>query len=411
MTQERVVDEDKDEGEGEGMNRQAPRAFNRAIYDDHRENVFYGTDDGEQDGSFAEFEAFRNHYDNVKPQRKEDIHMISVVGGLYGLNLIPLWKPKKLTFFDINPAAVTYFDIIQKVWVASDSAAQFLQRLTDADYEVEGELAEFVRENIRLRRLDQLPRSRGSTKRTFEESWPIALEHFDLTKEILQSALQPIRTEPMESESFAVYIKAQNNLWIYASNITQFHYFELELDDPSNVVLLQIIHPAQPQLLDLSHFSGVPVRVHFEIPMYAQPLERIAATQKIRVQTNEAAPAIGTYSQAIRFENLVFTSGQTGRDPATGQLEQGLEAQTERTLANLDAILNAAGCRREDILKVTFLMADITDFKAIDQIYAAWLPGDGVTPPKPARTAQEVSKLPAGALIMIEMVAAVPSIE
>ena len=129
---------------------------------------------------------------------------------------------------------------------------------------------------------------------------------------------------------------------------------------------------------------------------------------KIRIQTNAAAPAIGTYSQAIRTGQLVFVTGQTGRDPETGTLDEGLEAQTHRTLANVDAILNAAGCTRANIVKITILLQDIKDFKAVDQIYAAWLPGHGVTPPKPARTAFQAAALPAGALLMIEVVAAAP---
>src|SRR5258705_7340746 len=80
---------------------EAPRAFNREMYHDHPENVFYGTDDGSQDGSFAEFAEIKAHYDSVVPERHDNIHMISVVGGLYGLNLIPLWKPTRLTIFDI----------------------------------------------------------------------------------------------------------------------------------------------------------------------------------------------------------------------------------------------------------------------------------------------------------------------
>ena len=88
---------------------EAPRAFNREMYHDHPENVFYGTDDGAQDGSFSEFAQIKAHYENVAPERRENIHMISVVGGLYGLNLIPLWKPTRLTIFDVNPTAVSYF--------------------------------------------------------------------------------------------------------------------------------------------------------------------------------------------------------------------------------------------------------------------------------------------------------------
>ena len=127
---------------------------------------------------------------------------------------------------------------------------------------------------------------------------------------------------------------------------------------------------------------------------------------KIRIATNAAPPAIGTYSQAVRTGDLVFVTGQTGRDPATGRLEEGLEAQTRRMLSNIEAVLNAAGCAPGDIVKVTLLLADIKDFKAVDQMYAAWLPGHGVTPAKPARTAFQAAALPAGALLMLEVVAA-----
>jgi len=74
----------------------------------------------------------------------------------------------------------------------------------------------------------------------------------------------------MESETFSAWIRKQNNLWIYASNITQFHYFDLEFDNPTNVVVIQIIHPEQPQLLDLAPLSGGPVRVKFHIPLSAE---------------------------------------------------------------------------------------------------------------------------------------------
>lgn len=107
---------------------------------------------------------------------------------------------------------------------------------------------------------------------------------------------------------------------------------------------------------------------------------------KIRIATNAAPPATGTYSQAVRTGDLVFVTGQTGRDPETGELEQGIEPQTKRMLSNVDAILNAAGCSSADIVKVTLMLVDIKDFKVVDQIYAAWLPGLGITA-LPARTA------------------------
>lgn len=129
---------------------------------------------------------------------------------------------------------------------------------------------------------------------------------------------------------------------------------------------------------------------------------------KIKIATNAAPPATGTYSQAIRSGNLVFLTGQTGRDPNTGKLEDGLEAQTRRTLSNIDAVLNASGCSAADIVKVTLLLANITDFKEVDAIYSAWLPGRGVTP-LPARTAVGGVDLPHGALMMLEVVAAFPT--
>ena len=130
--------------------------------------------------------------------------------------------------------------------------------------------------------------------------------------------------------------------------------------------------------------------------------------KKIRIETNLGSPATRTYSQAVRPGSLVFVTVQTGRDPKTGKVESGVKAQTRRVLSNIDAILNAARCTSADIVKVTLLMADIGDFKAIDQIYAAWLPGDDTTAVRPARTAFQAAALPAGALAMLDVVAACP---
>jgi hypothetical protein len=240
------------------------------MYHDHPENVFYGTDDGAQDGSFSEFAEIKAHYESVPPERREDIHMISVVGGLYGLNLIPLWRPKRLTIFDINPTAITYFNIIRRLFTTSSDPQDFLARLTAGDYEVDDERGEFVRENICLKQKGSLPRERGSTKRPYEQSWQYAFENFELTKQILSEVPLDIRTVPMESAGFRDWIHDQSNLWIYCSNITEFHYFDLEFANPSNVVLLQIIYPGRTQLLDLAPVSGGPVRVNFEIPLKAE---------------------------------------------------------------------------------------------------------------------------------------------
>ena len=256
------------------MATEAPRAFNREMYHDHPENVFYGTDDGYQDGSFAEFAVIKSHYESVAPERRENIHLISVVGGLYGLNMIPLWRPKSITIFDINPTAITYFKIIHRVLISSRDGQHFLDRLTTGDYEVSGEREEFVRENIRLKQAGSLPRERGSTKRAYEQSWQNVFANFELTKQILSGVPVHIRTEPMESEEFASWIRNQNNLWIYASNITEFHYFDLEFANPTNVVVVQIIFPGlAAQILDLAPLSGGPVRVNFNIPLRAERLD------------------------------------------------------------------------------------------------------------------------------------------
>lgn len=247
----------------------APRAFNRHIYDDHRENVFYGTDDGAQDGSFSEFTEFERHYNDVEESRKDNIHMISVVGGLYGLNMIPLWKPSRITFFDINPAAISYLKVVLRMIDTSDSKETFLQRMANGDCETYDELEQFVLENIQMRCKDELPRSRGSSKRSYEESWTKMLDQFELTKQILAQSEVEIRTEPMESESFSSTIYQKNNLWIYASNITQFHFFDLTFKDTSNIVIVQIIHPNQPQLLDLAPLAGGEVKLNVKIPLQA----------------------------------------------------------------------------------------------------------------------------------------------
>jgi hypothetical protein len=257
------------------MAAKAPRAINRYLFNNYPENVFYGTDDGYADDSFTEFAEIIAHYEGVAPWRREDIHMISVVGGLYGLNLIPLWRPRRLTIFDVNPPAIIYFQIIRRVWTTSRDVTSFLARLTDGDYEVNGDMEEFIRENIRLKQRGCLPASRGSTKRPYEQSWQYAFEHFDLTKQILSEVPLEIRGEAMESDSFSEWIRVQDNVWIYSSNITQFHYFDLEFSNPKNVVIVQIINPSvSPEVLDLAPLSGGAVKVKFEIPLRVERVDK-----------------------------------------------------------------------------------------------------------------------------------------
>ena len=100
------------------------------------------------------------------------------------------------------------------------------------------------------------------------------------------------------------------------------------------------------------------------------------------IATSGAPGAIGPYSQAIAIDGLLFCSGQLGLDPATGELvEGGVEAQAERSLRNLTAVLDAAGLVWLDVVKTTIFLADMADFAAVNAIYARFMPD-----PPPARS-------------------------
>ncbi len=131
--------------------------------------------------------------------------------------------------------------------------------------------------------------------------------------------------------------------------------------------------------------------------------------KKNRIETNAAPPSTGTHSQAIRVGDMVYTVGQTGRDPKTGILREGVEAQTQQMLDNLGAILEAAGCTPADIVRVTLIMKDLKNYKVIDHIYASWLPDRGDAP-YPVRTSLVAKELPAGALVLMDVIAVYPGV-
>lgn len=118
------------------------------------------------------------------------------------------------------------------------------------------------------------------------------------------------------------------------------------------------------------------------------------------IHTAEAPAAVGPYSQAVRTGNLLLTSGQLGLDPETGILPEGVEAQAEQSLKNIGAILDAAGYARTDVVKTTVFIRNMADFGRVNAIYAAFF-GDH----KPARSCVEVSALPKGGLVEIEVIA------
>jgi 2-iminobutanoate/2-iminopropanoate deaminase len=118
------------------------------------------------------------------------------------------------------------------------------------------------------------------------------------------------------------------------------------------------------------------------------------------ISTSGAPGAIGPYSQAIAVDGFVFCSGQLGIDPASGELVEGTEAQTDRALRNLSAVLDAAGLTLADVVKTTIFLADIDDFAAVNAVYAGHMPD-----PPPARSTFAVLALPKGARVEIELIA------
>jgi len=119
------------------------------------------------------------------------------------------------------------------------------------------------------------------------------------------------------------------------------------------------------------------------------------------VHTPEAPAAIGPYSQAVMVGDLVFTSGQVALDPATGQLVAGgFEAQVQQVLANLEAVLKAAGSSLTRAVKVTVYLKDFNDFSQLNQLYGAAF-GNA----RPARSTVEVARLPRDARVEIDIIA------
>jgi 2-iminobutanoate/2-iminopropanoate deaminase len=124
-------------------------------------------------------------------------------------------------------------------------------------------------------------------------------------------------------------------------------------------------------------------------------------SERATIATGAAPAAIGPYSQAVGAGAYLFTSGQIGLDPATGQLVEGeIEAQTRRVMANISAVLAAAGCSFADVVKTTIFLIDMNDFAAVNAIY-----GESFTGAPPARSTVAVAALPRNARVEIEAIA------
>ena len=118
------------------------------------------------------------------------------------------------------------------------------------------------------------------------------------------------------------------------------------------------------------------------------------------INATNAPAAVGPYVHAVKAGNTLYTSGQLGLIPATGELPEGVEAQAVQALENLKAVVEAGGMTLADVVKTTVFLADMNDFAKINAIYAQYFVGEA-----PARSCVQVAALPKGGLIEIEAVA------
>jgi 2-iminobutanoate/2-iminopropanoate deaminase len=123
------------------------------------------------------------------------------------------------------------------------------------------------------------------------------------------------------------------------------------------------------------------------------------------VKTQHAPSAIGPYSQGVMANGFLYTAGQIALDPASGEItETDIVAQTERVMSNLNGVLEAAGVGWGDVVKTTVYLHDLAHFPTVNEIYGRWI-GEA----RPARSTVQVSALPRGALIEVDLIAALPS--
>ena len=121
--------------------------------------------------------------------------------------------------------------------------------------------------------------------------------------------------------------------------------------------------------------------------------------RKKQVFSDKVPPAVGPYSQAIKVPGLIFTSGQLPIDPKTNTMPESIEEQTHMAFKNLQAVIEAGGASLADIVKTTVFLADLSEFKQMNEVYLSYF-----SQPFPARSAFQVAKLPLGAKIEIEAV-------
>ena len=123
---------------------------------------------------------------------------------------------------------------------------------------------------------------------------------------------------------------------------------------------------------------------------------------KTIIHTSDAPKPIGPYSQAVRINNLVFTSGQIAINPKSGLLIEGtIQEETHQVMRNMQAVLKAAGLDFKQVLKSTIFVTDMDDFAAINEVYASYFDSDTA----PARETVQVARLPKDVRVEISMIA------
>jgi 2-iminobutanoate/2-iminopropanoate deaminase len=122
---------------------------------------------------------------------------------------------------------------------------------------------------------------------------------------------------------------------------------------------------------------------------------------KIIVNTDKAPAAVGTYSQGVGVNGTFFFSGQIGIDPKTNNLVEGFSGQLKQVMKNIDGLLESQGMGRDNIVKTSIFLTDLNNFAEVNQAYVEFF-----KEPYPARSTVEVPKLPKGALVEIEVIAA-----
>ena len=118
------------------------------------------------------------------------------------------------------------------------------------------------------------------------------------------------------------------------------------------------------------------------------------------INAAKAPAAVGPYVHAVQAGDIIFTSGQLGLIPETGELAEGVEAQAEQAIKNIEVVLKEAGCTLKNVVKTTVFLADMKDFAAINAIYAKYF-GEN----KPARSCVQAAALPKGGLFEMEVIA------